>query len=275
MSVRELHFANHAVEVRWQGSTAERVVQHLFSRVPARGPAAPSVSLSILEQGPELRISAGESELLRTESPGRAAECLLGHAVYHLVDRSSGGLVLHAAAVALDASRVLVMPGTSGAGKTTLTAWLVKHGRDYLTDEAVYLPHESLELSALCRPLNLKRGSRAQLQALAPLAAGVLSFEEGDIVDPSALGCQNPRTTGVLALLVFPSFEQGKPLTITQLSAGQTAQALLTFAANARSVPRHGLGEAARVARTVPAFSLRYGDSADLPALERWLFERG
>lgn len=274
MNERPLHFANNAVTVRWEGARAQRVVEHLFARVKAQGRGEATVSLSLVERAQDLVVTENGRELLHTESDGHAAECLLGQAVYHLVDRSSGGLVLHAAAVALDERRVLVMPGTSGAGKTTLTAWLVKHGHDYLTDEAVFLPLESTSLESLCRPLNLKRGSRAQLQALSPAADGVLSFEGGDLVDPAALGCINPRTQGELFLFVFPTFEQGKPLELSPLSPAQAAQALLTFAANARSVPRHGLGEVARLAKAARAFSLRYGDSQDLPTLARWLHEQ-
>jgi len=274
MIERILHFAHNAVRVAWGGARAASIVEHLFSRLSHESETRPCANLSIHETGDQLIVSEDGRELLRTASEGQAAECLLGQAVYHLVDHSQGGLVLHAAAVALDTERALVMPGTSGAGKTTLTAWLVKHGHDYLTDEAVFVPLETTHVESLCRPLNLKVGSRPALLQLSPKPEGVLRFAEGDLVDPGALRSHTPRTEAELGLFLFPTFSRGQPLAITPLSPAQATQALLSHAANARSVPRHGLGEAARLARAVPAYTLSYGDYADLPELARWLSER-
>jgi len=59
--------------------------------------------------------------------------------------------LFHAAALAWQ-GRGLLLPGKISAGKTTLTAWLLSRGLDYLTDELVFIPQGTVAVRGLARP---------------------------------------------------------------------------------------------------------------------------
>ena len=71
-------------------------------------------------------------------SAGAAAAALLDAVVYRLAACSRGGLVMHAAAVARS-GRAMLLPGQTGTGKTTLTAWLLAQGFRYQSDELAFI----------------------------------------------------------------------------------------------------------------------------------------
>ncbi|MFN8459219.1 MAG: hypothetical protein U0401_31980 [Anaerolineae bacterium] len=121
-------------------------------------------------------MSRGETLLYRGDYPAVAAELLLGDSCHHLADRSQGGLLLHAASLTWQ-DRGLLLPGTSGAGKTALTAWLLSQGFGYLTDELVFVPWGQNSVRALTRPLNLKRPARFLWETNRPSQTGPRTFE--------------------------------------------------------------------------------------------------
>jgi hypothetical protein len=96
---------------------------------------------------------------------------LLGR-LMHAVNRAAvtsapGTTILHAAAVQLGEATV-VLPAEMGAGKSTLTAALVKNGFQYLTDEAVPVCRDDLVAAPFPKPLGLA-GAAVRIHAdLAP-----------------------------------------------------------------------------------------------------------
>jgi hypothetical protein len=270
---RVLRFAGSAVRVTARGERALEVVRFLYQHVVDEGDAEPHVTLALDEDAQGFCLRRDGELVARRSEQAAAAEALLGESVYHLVDRSRGGLVLHAAAVSLDGRRAIVMPGTSGAGKTTLTAWLVARGAHYLSDELVWLPEAEDDVRAFTRLLNLKLGARPVLQSLLREGghAQVWSWQGGDLVDPAALHAGATLSRAAPGLLLFPTFAADAAFELVALTRAQASHALLGFTANARNLARHGLGEAARLARLAPAFRLTYGGVDQLPDLERFL----
>ncbi len=92
------------------------------------------------------------------------------------------GPALHAGAVRSPEGVVVVLPGESEAGKSTLVGTLVQAGWDYLTDEAVGIRRGSLLAVAYPKPLALGPASRVVLGSARP---GRRAGRRG----PAAPGC--------------------------------------------------------------------------------------
>jgi hypothetical protein len=201
--------------------------------------------------------------------PGAAADALLGATTFHLADKNRDGLLLHAAAVALN-GRCLLLPGKTGAGKTTLAAWLVKKGFVYLTDELVYIGPGSQIVNALRRPLNIKKGALPVVQALGTdvHAPQTLSNPASTLVPHALLGDHKDSSAPPLVALLFPHHRHGTRFRVEPLSSGQAAMGLIECLINARNLPEHGVPEIARLARGVKACRMRY---ANFEQIEEWM----
>jgi hypothetical protein len=75
-----------------------------------------------------------------------------------LINRLSDYYLIHAGVVAHD-DKAIVLPGSSGGGKTTLIAGLLKNGFRYLTDEIGIIDPHTLRVYPFPKPLNMKIGS--------------------------------------------------------------------------------------------------------------------
>ncbi|MFP4396420.1 MAG: hypothetical protein ACLFTI_14280 [Anaerolineales bacterium] len=208
------------------------------------------------------------------ESRGAVAELLLGEIGRHLATHARAGPMFHAAAVALDRERGVLLPGVIAAGKTTLTAWLLaSQGLAYLTDELVFVPQATATLRGFSRPLNLKPGGWAALRReLAPdffaaeASGATLSYDGGLLIAPSALTPVSTRATAPLRLILFPHYAPDADFELRLLSRAQAGMRLMACLVNARNLPAHGLAEIARLARQAPAYELRYAGLDQLAA---------
>ena len=104
---------------------------------------------------------------MRAHSKAFAIETLLWHLNGAAVKRADPFVVLHAGGVALDGAGVIIS-GPSGAGKTTLTAALVRAGFSYLTDEALAIEPSTGLLHPYPKALSIKPGSWELLADLRP-----------------------------------------------------------------------------------------------------------
>jgi len=185
---------------------------------------------------------------------------LLGDVTVQLADKSRGGLVFHAGALAWRGHGVLV-PGVIGAGKTTITAWLVTKGVDYLTDEMVWVPEGTDSIHVFTRPLNVKKPSRLALESVFDFdqyASQILSNPRTDLIPPTLLKPDNSLSTPRTDLIVFPHYQSEGECQVQPLSKAQAGFALLQTLVNARNLPELGFPETARLAQLAPAYRIRY-----------------
>ena len=115
---------------------------------------------------------------------GDALATLWERVAFLLVDDLRDALAVHAAALTNDKGLVLI-PGASGAGKTSLSLWYRRAGFDLNTDEIFCASLEPLAEprglvgATLLRPLFIKRGNGA---------AGLLRSGETDLEEISSGG---------------------------------------------------------------------------------------
>ena len=103
-------------------------------------------------------------------------------------------LKLHAAVVAKD-GKAIIMPGTPGAGKSTLCAAMGLTDWRILSDEHALIPPGTAEVIPLCRPVSLKNASIQVIQSFSSKAVfgpvskethkGVVAHMKGDMMSDS------------------------------------------------------------------------------------------
>jgi hypothetical protein len=222
------------------------------SRIAIEG--APDGTFSIAADG-----DAPVSELTRGDLPTFVMEAV----VRGLVKDLTTAVALHAGAVAHNGKAVLVA-GPTGVGKSSLVAWLIGNGFDYLTDEIGLLFAETMQVLGLPRALVLKPGAAAKVLAL-PAYQTARSVAGGEHVMlrpemvPAGQSAAHP-----CALIVFPRFEAGSSLGIESLTPAQAALRLVGTNLNARNLADGGFRAITAFARQVPALTARYGEFEQL-----------
>ena len=264
---RHVPFAGTNVVVNYDGSAAKSVVDFLYHDIPAPQSGDDDVVLAVASpEAEQFTMSRNGKELYSGQSPGELANLLVGETIYNLADRSRGGLVFHAGAVSRHGAGVL-LPGKTGAGKTTLTAWLVARGLNYLTDELIYIETGASRFDAFTRPLNVKSAALPLLQdefAIDPAEYGSLVCQQATLVPHRALNAQQHREQPSLRLVVFPEYVRDASFRVERLSAAQIGFRLMGCLVNARNLAGHGFDEVARLSRAVAAYSLQYSCFAQI-----------
>lgn len=249
------------------GERAIQLVEFLYRDVQTVRAKPSSVRLQVIaEHSGLLCLRRGEAVLYQGREAAVAAEQLAGHTCYHLADKSEGGLLMHAAAVAWQGQGIL-LPGASGAGKSTLTAWLLNQSFTYLTDELVFLPEQSAVVQALTRPLHLKRPSRTVLQSCLDFArhtGQIVSAPHIDLVPPELLNPEAPLSSAPLQYILFPRYRPQSRGEWHRLSSAQAGLALMGCLINARNLSNHGFNQVSALTRRAPAYRLEYGHFSQL-----------
>jgi hypothetical protein len=269
VGTRVVAFAGRSVSVDYRGRAAWKLVNFLFGDIPPSRSASPHVKLTLYPGAKPDRfdIQRNDEPLAADCTPGAAADLLISEAIFHLADRATGGMVMHAAAIAAPAGAVL-MPGKSGAGKSTLSAWLLTRDLGYLTDELVYIPAGTRQLRALTRPVHIKHSALPAVRGFAPALrrheSRLVTSPQATLIPHRLLNRRHVPNRARLGRIVFPEFQRGADFELTRLSPAQAGMALMACLINARNLPGHGFPEAARVARIAPAWRLFYGATEQL-----------
>ena len=262
MPTRSVTYAGGALALEYSGAATTRLVEFLFQHLPKEEEGAARLTYRL--HGPpaetQFRIFREEFLLYTGQSEATAAESLLGDMCHHLAVQSRDGLLFHAAGLAWDDCGI-ILPGTTGAGKSTLAAWLTAKGFNYLTDELVYIPWQTTKIQGFPRPLNLKLPWRTALGShfnAAKQPSGALTTPQADLILPTLLNPTNQISEPSLDLIIFPNFQPAQKFSLKSLSKAQAGLILMQHLVNARNLSGHGFSEVIRLVKTVPAYQLTY-----------------
>ena len=220
----------------------------------------PQSTLAIVEDDKGYALSVDDVEIAKVIAREKLLLVVLEEVTRALITRLSSAVALHAAAISCGETPVL-MPGVSGSGKTSLAAWLLDNGFAYLTDEIAVLSKDGI--------LGLPRAFVFKPRA----TEAILGFDKAELIEcgsnllgiiPSAATSLVPRRAG---LIIFPHFEQGAPIKIKSLAAGEAGLRLIACNLNARNLSDGGLASIASLARETPAVALRYGKFEQLKGI--------
>jgi hypothetical protein len=267
MGRRLICFAGSSVATEYEGERAARIVDFLYRHIPSGDDhgTAPHVIYRVAPgaEAEKLALCRGADLLYEGDNEATLAELLLGETGRSLADKSRGGLLFHAGALAWK-GKGLLLPGAIGAGKTTLTTWLALKGiggLEYLSDEMIFFPDGSDSMQTYTRPLNLKRPARTALKDLFDFegnADRILSTTYSDLISPELVNFTGPRHETPVNLILFPRYAAGSVFELKSLSKAQAGLALMERLVNARNLPDHGFREIARLVRTAPGYKMSY-----------------
>lgn len=218
-----------------------RAVAHLLSdRWPPEGLTRDDVA----ERDPVLRLAIDvdfvSGEVAATvdgePSPG-GWERVESELALFAADRRSGWVAIHAAVIA-SGGRILLVPGASGVGKSTLCVAAARHGADVLSDEYALVDPRTGAVRGWRRPVRMRTPH---------------GIQRIDLVVDSA-----PLPVGLIAVVTH-STTIGSAW--APLAAADGAMALMANTVCAQSRPDESLDAALVLARNVPAVGGTRGDA--------------
>ena len=111
-----------------------------------------------------------DNVVIRTEKP---IEFIMNY-MYEDTSISNGITAFHGAAIEYQDSAILFL-GRTGAGKTTLTYYLVANGYKYVTDDCILIDNKTMRVIPYSMPLHLRAGG---VEVLKNLGVNVSNLEE-------------------------------------------------------------------------------------------------
>jgi hypothetical protein len=261
---RLLPFAGSAVVIEHDGPAAAGVVEFLFAAHlagdPPRDEPIPTFTLGPGDGSERLSLLQNGTRIYEGFGRGVAAELLLAHASRSLAEHSSGGMLLHAAALEWNDAMVL-MPAGIGGGKSTLTLWLASRGFRYLTDEMVFVPQGGGPPRPFLRPLSLKHPSRPVMEGSFDFSGNadqVLPSAESDLIHTSCLNPGSAEGTLPLKAIIFPRYSPDGEPSFEMLTPARTGHKIMQSLVNARNLLDHGFGDAVALAKSAPGYRAAY-----------------
>jgi hypothetical protein len=218
-------------------------------------------------------VLRGDKICYRGSSPGELCTYLVGEIIYHLIENNSRELLIHAACLKRGDVGIL-LPGASGSGKSTICAWLLTRGFEYLTDELVCIDPQTFEVEAFTRPLNIKHGGMQVVRNRFGEDFDGGESLEGSIshlVPHRLLGSTYGGSRSAVRAIVFPRYSSSADYRLETLSTARTALLLMQTFVNARNHVEHGFHRITAFARTVTGYELHYSDFSQLGELEQRL----
>lgn len=261
-------FGRQAFEIDCNNEDAYRLAEFLFADLPGAKEAEDTRRYDILSVGirPMMSLWDSDKRLYFGESRYRLAYILINEVIFHCIQTNTQQHALHAGAVRRG-DRCVIFPGKSGRGKSTLTAWLVANGWQYLTDELVFLANDG-SVSPLTRPITLKVNENHKSWLLhGNHSCSIIAADSGSMIPHRLFNADfsvsHPRVTDI----IYPDFKEGVKGCFREVSPAKSALYLMQSHVNARNLYGHGIADISAIIRRCRSYRLTYGDFADLDTI--------
>jgi len=256
-------FFGRNVAIGYNTPEAKSLLDFLFSDLSGKGDEEPQAYYDVIFAGPKPMVSLWQDEkkLYFGTSKHELAYILTNEVIHQCIVDCRSGHALHAGALSFSNKGILI-PGKSGKGKSTLSAWLATKGLNYLTDELVFLTTEEAIIYPFTRPVSLKSPSVSVLRNSIPEfeKKKTLISENGVMIPHRLLNNKFSPCTPPLSLIIFPNFVQDAEIEIIELSAAKCCLKLYECCVNARNIPDHGLKEFSEISRKTKSYQVTYSD---------------
>ena len=222
------------------------------------------MTYSLIDEAQAIRpyaMYADTERLTLANRPAWVLRCLVWHLNQQVIHRDNGYVLVHAGAVSSNGVGVL-LPGSMEAGKTTLTAGLLRAGCRYLTDEAAALDPSDLTVVAYPKPLSVDVGSWDVLTDLKPPVDDVLAAYHAEQWQVSALTIRADIVSAPTppALIVQPRYVKGSKTRVEQVSRAEMLGHLMDNTFRVRSAGRHKFEVLGALAAQTTCYRLTVGD---------------
>jgi HprK-related kinase A len=176
--------------------------------------------------------------------------------------RANQYVMIHAAVLERDGG-ALILPGVTGAGKSTLCAGLAHRGWRLLSDEFALIRPGDGGLDPWPRPISLKNTSIDVIRGWAPgarMSTPVPNTNKGTIahVRPPADSVRRAAEPAAPAWLVFPTFEKHAAATLTRLPRARAFFRLADCSFNYGALGIRGFQTLSRMIDACDAYEFRY-----------------
>jgi len=257
-------FGNHSVRLHLHGALTS-IGSTFFSRFRHRAIAdiEDAPILELINDSYGYRLSFQDELIAEVETLTE----LLGQISKRLLDWEHPDInflaYFHAAAVSRDGQSIL-LPGVSGIGKSTLTAYLVGHGFAYLGDDSIAMAMDDWSLRPLPTQLSLKSGSWPILELLypeLPLLQTVHYYGR----DVRYVQVKKTQSAGCApSLMLFPSYAPDNNTLVRPLTPFHALMRLLDGNMYLdHPATETKLEELIRFVEQTPAYDLSYADLAN------------
>jgi hypothetical protein len=189
------------------------------------------------------------------------------------VANSSSHYSLHAGAVARK-DMVVLLPGASRSGKSTLTTALVARGYELISDELASVEVDSGRLETVRMPISL-RDDVLDVLHLGNGRAAVRGPSRSHRVAPSEVGGRYARAGGVPCLVVAPRYRHGTSAALEHLRPASAVVMLMDVSCSRRRFGARGLDLVIDLVRRLPCYRLTYSDARDAARVIDGLFDEG
>jgi hypothetical protein len=270
---RFVAFAGSRVRIDYRGDLAREIVEFLYAGIhdASEHPLQGRVKVEVDAATQLIAVHESGELYYQGAHQADAARALQESVSHSLASGSVGGLLLHSAAVSRH-GQIVLLPGASGAGKTTLTGHLVSRGEfRYVTDELSFVTEGARNVTGLPRPMSVKASGRHAV-------AGLRDARDWSVwVSPVVTLLRPPPPQSdvdegqALGLVIFPQYRSDAERRLARLTPAECGLRVMACLLNARNLPDHGFPAVAALSRLAPAYSLLYDDavwaSAQIEAL--------
>lgn len=259
-----VHFAGNGAQVVCSDSLVRRCLARYFAHCQ-NGASAPGAAYEITGSASRGFILMRDGKpLLSGAGRDRVVLELIQDLTSRLIGPNQRQLLFHAGCLARK-GRGVMLCGRTGAGKSTLAAWLADLGLGYLGEEVAAVDPVSGRMTGLPRCITLK-GESAREWRERLIRRGRAPMEltaHGHLwIDPAQLGPGWMAAGAAARLVVFPRFAEKAPLRAEAMSSGAAAFELLQNLVNARNLA-DPLGATARLAQGTRACRLTYSSGRE------------
>ena len=268
MNLFTIAFAGSDVTFFYDTSAALEFLSLLFSDVGEKHRSEEhqyQLSLNFDDTRDEYHLFDAERLIYRGSLGVKMAAHMYDTVIFHLLNRASAGIALHAGGVICD-DRVILLPGQSGSGKSTLTFWLSSQNCSYLTDELIFISLDNPEkVDYFSRPLCLKPGSVHLLKELLTpeQTENVLIDSHGAVIPHRLLNMEFKEPQSPPSMFILPSYQPDSKPRLEPISKARLGTLLMGCHVNARNLADHGFKQILDIARTTPAYRLSYANLQD------------
>ena len=236
--------------------------------------AGPEIEISVVAADEELSVFRNGALRARSSNRDHILRSVLAEVNAAPLEHVRSAVVLHAAGAAFpgaagsNGQSLVVFPGVSNAGKSTLVSQLCLRGHAYLTDEAVAIEVGSLEAQPFHKSICIESSAQQVLSELSEVLPRPLLSKTWDI-DPRRVGSGRLAAADSIAALVFPKYSHGATTSLEAMQPFEALQRLIANAFDFASVGQPAFAALVQLANTVPAFALDHGgDGTQLDELE-------
>jgi len=259
------------VRIRCQDASLGRFLEAFVAAFPAA--SEPGIALDLVEvDGRWAAYQNGERSLWAGSVAGLARSLVwLLNAI--ALNAPSPDVHVHAAVASLG-GRAVILPGRSGAGKTTLVTALALAGWDYLSDEVAALDLRRDVVRPYPRPLALEEGSWGLFPGSDhrwPDGVPALVTDLRLLLPDTMGGASGPPEAARPVAFVFPEVVAGVTTALVPMGRAEALERLVSLTFNLRGLGGAGFDGLARAVGRTSCHRLLLDGVSTAPHLLRQL----